>query len=160
MEDNSLLSRLEAIRARFDEVEKLLSDPAVIGDMNRFRKLNKEYKDLQSVVEAHSQYRTTLLNIREAREILKSENDPAFREMAQEELNEAETRQVSLEEEIRILLIPKDPEDDKNAVLEIRAGTGGDEAGLFVRDLYRMYSIYAQEKAWNQKNNAKYILDI
>ena len=148
MEDNSLLSRLEAIRARFDEVEKLLSDPAVIGDMNRFRKLNKEYKDLQSVVEAHSQYRTTLLNIREAREILKSENDPAFREMAQEELNEAETRQVSLEEEIRILLIQKDPEDDKNAVLEIRAGTGGDEASIFAGDLFRMYTRYIQNQGW------------
>jgi peptide chain release factor 1 len=148
MEDNSLLSRLEAIRARFDEVEKLLSDPSVIGDMNRFRKLNKEYKDLQPVVEAHSQYRTTLLNIREAREILKSENDPAFREMAQEELNEAETRQTSLEEEIRILLIPKDPEDDKNAVLEIRAGTGGDEASIFAGDLARMYQRYCENKGW------------
>jgi peptide chain release factor 1 len=148
MEDNSLLSRLEAIRARFDEVEKLLSDPAVIGDMNRFRKLNKEYKDLQSVVEAHTQYRTTLLNIREAREILKSENDPAFREMAQEELNEAEARQTSLEEEIRILLIPKDPEDDKNAVLEIRAGTGGDEASIFAGDLARMYQRYCENKGW------------
>lgn len=143
-----MLSRLEAIRARFDEVEKLLSDPAVIGDMNRFRKLNKEYKDLQSVVEAHSQYRTTLLNIREAREILKSENDPAFREMAQEELNEAEARQTSLEEEIRILLIPKDPEDDKNAVLEIRAGTGGDEASIFAGDLARMYQRYCENKGW------------
>lgn len=148
MEDNSLLSRLEAIRARFDEVEKLLSDPSVIGDMNRFRKLNKEYKDLQPVVEAHSQYRTTLLNIREAREILKSESDPAFREMAQEELNEAETRQTSLEEEIRILLIPKDPEDDKNAVLEIRAGTGGDEASIFAGDLARMYQRYCENKGW------------
>lgn len=148
MEDNSLLSRLEAIRARFDEVEKLLSEPAVIGDMNRFRKLNKEYKDLQSVVEAHTQYRTTLLNIREAREILKSENDPAFREMAQEELNEAEARQTSLEEEIRILLIPKDPEDDKNAVLEIRAGTGGDEASIFAGDLARMYQRYCENKGW------------
>lgn len=148
MEDNSLLSRLEAIRARFDEVEKLLSDPSVIGDMNRFRKLNKEYKDLQPVVEAHSQYRTTLLNIREAREILKSESDPAFREMAQEELNESETRQTSLEEEIRILLIPKDPEDDKNAVLEIRAGTGGDEASIFAGDLARMYQRYCENKGW------------
>lgn len=148
MEDNSLLSRLEAIRARFDEVEKLLSDPSVIGDMNRFRKLNKEYKDLQPVVEAHTQYRTTLLNIREAREILKSESDPAFREMAQEELNESETRQTSLEEEIRILLIPKDPEDDKNAVLEIRAGTGGDEASIFAGDLARMYQRYCENKGW------------
>ncbi len=148
MEENSLLSRLEAIRARFEEVEKLISDPSVISDMNRFRKLNKEYKDLQSVVEAHTIYRSTLLNIREAREILKSESDPAFREMAQEELNEAEKRQVSLEEEIRILLIPKDPEDDKNAVLEIRAGTGGDEAAIFAGDLARMYQRYCENKGW------------
>lgn len=148
MEDNSLLSRLEAIRARFDEVEKLLSDPSVICDMNRFRKLNKEYKDLQSVVEAHTQYRTTLLNIREAREILKSESDAAFREMAQDELNEAESRQASLEEEIRILLIPKDPEDDKNAVLEVRSGTGGDEAAIFAGDIARMYQRYCENKGW------------
>jgi peptide chain release factor 1 len=148
MEDNSLLSRLEAIRARFDEVEKLLSDPSVISDMNRFRKLNKEYKDLQSVVEAHTQYRTTLLNIREAREILKSESDAAFREMAQDELNEAEGRQASLEEEIRILLIPKDPEDDKNAVLEVRSGTGGDEAAIFAGDIARMYQRYCENKGW------------
>ncbi len=148
MEENSLLSRLEAIRARFEEVEKLISDPSVISDMNRFRKLNKEYKDLQSVVEAHTIYRSTLLNIREAREILKSESDPAFREMAQDELNEAEKRQVSLEEEIRILLIPKDPEDDKNAVLEIRAGTGGDEAAIFAGDLARMYQRYCENKGW------------
>jgi peptide chain release factor 1 len=148
MEENSLLSRLEAIRARFEEVEKLISDPSVISDMNRFRKLNKEYKDLQSVVEAHTIYRSTLLNIREAREILKSESDPAFREMAQDELNEAEKRQVSLEEEIRILLIPKDPEDDKNAVLEIRAGTGGDEASIFAGDLARMYQRYCENKGW------------
>jgi peptide chain release factor 1 len=129
-------------------VEKLISDPSVISDMNRFRKLNKEYKDLQSVVEAHTIYRSTLLNIREAREILKSESDPAFREMAQEELNEAEKRQVSLEEEIRILLIPKDPEDDKNAVLEIRAGTGGDEAAIFAGDLARMYQRFCENKGW------------
>lgn len=148
MEDNSLLNRLEAIRARFDEVEKLLSDPSVISDMNRFRKLNKEYKDLQSVVEAHTQYRTTLLNIREAREILKSESDAAFREMAQDELNEAEGRQASLEEEIRILLIPKDPEDDKNAVLEVRSGTGGDEAAIFAGDIARMYQRYCENKGW------------
>ncbi len=148
MEDNSLLSRLEAIRARFDEVEKLLSDPSVISDMYRFRKLNKEYKDLQSVVEAHTQYRTTLLNIREAREILKSESDAAFREMAQDELNEAEGRQTSLEEEIRILLIPKDPEDDKNAVLEVRSGTGGDEAAIFAGDIARMYQRYCENKGW------------
>jgi peptide chain release factor 1 len=148
MEENSLLSRLEAIRARFEEVEKLISDPSVISDMNRFRKLNKEYKDLQSVVEAHTIYRSTLLNIREAREILKSESDPAFREMAQEELNEAEKRQVTLEEEIRILLIPKDPEDDKNAVLEIRAGTGGDEAAIFAGDLARMYQRFCENKGW------------
>jgi peptide chain release factor 1 len=148
MEENSLLSRLEAIRARFEEVEKLISDPSVISDMNRFRKLNKEYKDLQSVVEAHTIYRSTLLNIREAREILKSESDPAFREMAQDELNEAEKRQVTLEEEIRILLIPKDPEDDKNAVLEIRAGTGGDEAAIFAGDLARMYQRFCENKGW------------
>lgn len=148
MEDNSLIARLDAINARYAEVELLLSDPSVIGDMNRFRKLNKEYKDLQPITEARLKYRSALDSIREAREILKNESDAAFRDLAQEELNESEQRKLELEEEIRILLIPKDPEDDKNAVLEIRAGTGGDEASIFAGDLTRMYQRYCEGKGW------------
>jgi peptide chain release factor 1 len=148
VEDNSLIARLDAINARYAEVELLLSDPSVIGDMNRFRKLNKEYKDLQPITEARFKYRSALDSIREAREILKNESDAAFRDLAQEELNESEQRKLELEEEIRILLIPKDPEDDKNAVLEIRAGTGGDEASIFAGDLTRMYQRYCEGKGW------------
>ncbi len=148
MEDNSLIARLDAIHARYAEVELLLSDPSVIGDMNRFRKLNKEYKDLQPITEARVKYRSAIDSIREAKEILKNESDAAFRELAQEELNESEQKKLELEEEIRILLIPKDPEDDKNAVLEIRAGTGGDEASIFAGDLTRMYQRYCEGKGW------------
>ena len=148
MEDNSLIARLDAINARYAEVELLLSDPSVIGDMNRFRKLNKEYKDLQPITEARLKYRSAIDSIREAKEILKNESDAAFREMAQEELNESEQKKLELEEEIRILLIPKDPEDDKNAVLEVRAGTGGDEASIFAGDLTRMYQRYCEGKGW------------
>ena len=148
MEDNSLIARLDAIVARYSEVELLLSDPSVIGDMNRFRKLNKEYKDLQPITEARLKYRGTIDSIREAKEILKNESDAAFREMAQEELNDSEQKKLELEEEIRILLIPKDPEDDKNAVLEIRSGTGGDEASIFAGDLTRMYQRYCEGKGW------------
>jgi peptide chain release factor 1 len=148
VEDNSLIARLDAIQARYAEVELLLSDPSVIGDMNRFRKLNKEYKDLQPITEARVKYKRTLDSIREAKEILKNESDAAFRDLAQEELNDSEQKKLDLEEEIRILLIPKDPEDDKNAVLEIRAGTGGDEASIFAGDLTRMYQRYCEGKGW------------
>ena len=148
MEDNSLIARLDAINARYAEVELLLSDPSVIGDMNRFRKLNKEYKDLQPITEARLKYRSAIDSIREAKEILKNESDAAFREMAQDELNDSEQKKLDLEEEIRILLIPKDPEDDKNAVLEVRAGTGGDEASIFAGDLTRMYQRYCEGKGW------------
>ena len=148
MEENSLIVRLDAIHARYAEVELLLSDPSVIGDMNRFRKLNKEYKDLQPITEARFKYRSAIDSIREAKEILRNESDAAFREMAQEELNDSEQKKLDLEEEIRILLIPKDPEDDKNAVLEVRAGTGGDEASIFAGDLTRMYQRYCEGKGW------------
>jgi peptide chain release factor 1 len=148
VEENSLIVRLDAIHARYAEVELLLSDPSVIGDMNRFRKLNKEYKDLQPITEARLKYRSAIDSIREAKEILRSESDAAFREMAQDELNDSEQKKLDLEEEIRILLIPKDPEDDKNAVLEVRAGTGGDEASIFAGDLTRMYQRYCEGKGW------------
>jgi peptide chain release factor 1 len=148
MEETSLLERLSAIVARYQEVELLLSDPSVISDMSRFKKLNKEYKDLLPLVEVKTKYQGVMDSIREAKEILRNESDAAFREMAQEELDASEQMKVTLEEEIRILLIPKDPEDDKNAVLEIRAGTGGDEASIFAGDLTRMYQRYCENKGW------------
>ncbi len=148
MEENTLLERLNAIHARFQEVEKLLSDPAVIADMKRFSKLNKEYKDLGPVVDARNQYSNTLISIQEARQIIATEKDQAFIDMAREELELSEQRKIELEEEVRLLLIPKDPEDDKNAQLEIRAGTGGDEASIFAGDLARMYQRYCDSKGW------------
>jgi peptide chain release factor 1 len=148
MEDNRLLERLNAIRARYEEVEKLLSDPSVISDMKRFSKLNKEYKDLGPIVDARNRYADTLNAIAGAREILRVEKDPDFLEMAKEELVASEARQIELEEEIRLLLIPKDPEDDKNVQLEIRAGTGGDEASIFAGDLARMYQRFCENRGW------------
>ena len=148
MEDNTLLPRLEAIRARYDEVEILISDPSVISDMTRFKRLNKEYKDLQAVVEAGTRYRKIFDDLRSANELMYAESDEAFRAMAKEEITLLEIEQRELEESIRLLLIPKDPEDIKNAVLEIRAGTGGDEASIFAGDLARMYMKFCENKGW------------
>jgi peptide chain release factor 1 len=148
MEDNTLLPRLEAIRARYEEVEMLISDPSVISDMTRFKRLNKEYKDLQAVVEAGTRYRKIFDDLRSANELMYAESDEAFRAMAKEEITLLEIEQSELEESIRLLLIPKDPEDIKNAVLEIRAGTGGDEASIFAGDLARMYMKFCENKGW------------
>jgi peptide chain release factor 1 len=125
-----------------------LNDPTVMGDMKRYVKLSKDYKDLEAVVEAFGKYKNITANIANAREILKKEKDEDFREMAREELDSLLEEQEKLEEDIRIMLIPKDPQDDKNAILEIRAGTGGDEASIFAGDLYRMYAKYCENKGW------------
>jgi len=148
MEDNTLLPRLEAIVGRFEEVELSLSDPAVVSDMSRFKKLNKEYKDLQALVNAYHTYRSVLTNIDSAKEVLYSEEDDDFKQMARQELDEMLVKKEALEEEVRIMLIPKDPEDERNAVLEIRAGTGGDEASIFAGDLARMYQRFCEGKGW------------
>ena len=143
-----ILTRLEGVKARFDEVAQLITDPAVISDMDRYVKLNKEYKQLEPVIEAYVAYRDLLSNIRSAREILADEKDEELKEMAKEEL-ESYNQQVSpLEEEIKLLLLPKDPEDDKNAIVEIRAGTGGDEASIFAGDIYRMYVKFFESRKW------------
>ncbi len=142
-----LLEKLEAIKERHDEVAKLIADPEVIADMKRYIKLSKEYKDLEPIVEAKKTYKNVLDNISSAREILGKEKDPEFKEMARVELDELQDKKEALEEEIRLLLIPKDPQDDKNAIVEIRAGTGGDEAAIFAGDLYRMYSKFASRKS-------------
>ena len=143
-----MLDKLEAIKTRYDEVAELIVQPDVIADMKRYVQLNKEYKDLQPLVEAHKVYKTTLSNIEEAREVMANEKDLEMKEMAKMELEELEPKLESLEEEIKVLLIPKDPEDAKNAVVEIRAGTGGDEASIFAGDLYRMYVKYVEGKGW------------
>ncbi len=148
MEENELQRKLQAIKARYAEVELSLSDPKVIGDMSRFKRMNKEYKDLQLVVEASNEYDQIISRYRSAKEVINSDEDEDFRLMAKEELEEMEIEKEKLEEVIRILLIPKDPEDSKDAVLEIRAGTGGDEASIFAGDLARMYMKFCENRGW------------
>ena len=148
MADSSLLSRLDGIEARFEEVSTLITDPSVIADMKRYVRLTKEYKDLEKLTSATRLYRQLLGNIKEAREVLDTENDEDLRTMAKEELDTATSRLPELEEEIKLLLIPADPEDGKNAIVEIRGGTGGDEAAIFAGDLFKMYSKYCESKGW------------
>ena len=149
MADSSLLSRLDGIDARFEEVSTLITDPNVIADMKRYVRLTKEYKELEKLTNATRRYKNLLGNIQEAREILETENDDDMRAMAKDELDNANAELPILEEEIKLLLIPADPEDGKNAILEIRGGTGGDEAAIFAGDLFKMYSKYCESKGWN-----------
>jgi peptide chain release factor 1 len=143
-----MLDKLEAIHIRFEELGKQLTDPSVISDVKRFIKINKEYKDLEPLMEAYGKYRKLTDDIRSAKDMLVNEKDPEFREMAREELNRSETELTALQEEIRLMMIPKDPEDASDAIMEIRAGTGGDEAALFAGDLWRMYTRYCEKKGW------------
>ena len=140
-----MLDKLDAIKNRFDEVSELIVDPNIISDMKQYIQLNKEYKDLQPIIEAYQQYKNILSNIKNAKEMLK---DDEMKEIAKMELDELTPKQEELEEEIKVLLIPKDPADSKNAVVEIRAGAGGDEASIFTGDLHRLYSNYASSKGW------------
>ncbi|MCM1077354.1 MAG: peptide chain release factor 1 [Bacteroides sp.] len=149
MAENTLLSRLDGIEARFEEVGTLITDPSVIQDMKRYVRLTKEYKDLERLTTVTRNYRSLLANVEEAREVLAAETDQELREMAKEELDEATAAIPALEEEIKLLLIPSDPEDAKNAIVEIRGGTGGDEAAIFAGDLYKMYVKYCESKGWN-----------
>ena len=148
LENNELLDRLEGLVSRYEEVGTLITDPSVIADQKRYVKLTKEYKDLGAIVKKRAEYVQTLTTIEDAKEMLVSEDDPDIKEMAREELSAAQERTPQLEEEIKLLLIPADPEDDKNVIMEIRGGTGGDEAALFAGDLFRMYSKYCETKGW------------
>ena len=143
-----LLDRLEGLVSRYEEVSTLITDPAVIADQKRYVKLTKEYKDLGRIVEARKEYVGLLQNIEDAKEMMAAEEDAETKDMLRQELNESEARIPELEEEIKLLLIPADPEDDKNVIMEIRGGTGGDEAALFAGDLFRMYSKYIETKGW------------
>jgi peptide chain release factor 1 len=143
-----LLKKLEAINYRFIEVGTLIVDPDIISDMDRYVKLNKEYRDLEEIVAVYHAYKNVLDNISSSKELLAIESDPEMREMAKMEIDDLESQRPELEEKIKILLIPKDPEDDKNAILELRAGTGGDEACIFVEDIFRMYTLYFKEMGW------------
>ena len=144
----SLLDKLDGLEARFQEVSLLITDPSVIADMKRFVKLNREYRDLEPVVAARKEYMQLQNNIAEARELMATESDPEMRQMARDELDAASERLPRLEEEIKQMLIPADPQDDKDVIMEIRGGTGGDEAALFAGDLFRMYSKYCESKGW------------
>ncbi|NDW19273.1 peptide chain release factor 1 [Dysgonomonas sp. 216] len=148
MSQMSLLEKLNALVVRFEEISTLITDPSVISDMKRFVKLNKEYRDLEKIVEARNEYEQVLTSIKEAKNILENESDEELREIAKEELESATERLPNLEEEIKILLVPSDPQDGKNAIVEIRGGTGGDEAAIFAGDLYRMYTKYCETKGW------------
>ncbi len=140
-----MLEKIEEIERRFQELEALLSDPAVIGNQTEFRKFSREHADIAPLVDAYRQHRKVLAEIEGNRELLA---DPDMKEMAEEELKGLETRQEQLENEIKLLLLPKDPNDSRNVILEIRAGTGGDESALFAGDLFRMYSRFAEKNRW------------
>ncbi|NDH68545.1 MAG: peptide chain release factor 1 [Gammaproteobacteria bacterium] len=143
-----MLDKLEAIYQRSKQVEDMLSQPDILADMKRYTQMNREYKSLQPLVNKYFEYKNLIGNIENAREILKNEKDADLRDMAKMELDELDPLVAPMEEEVRILLIPKDPEDDKNAVVEIRGGTGGDEASLFAGELFRMYERYCDKRGW------------
>jgi len=153
MANNMILERLEGVKQRFIEVGDLLTQPDVLSDMERYIKLNKEYKDLQPIIESYERYKLALSNITSTKELLSSEKDEEMREMAKVELEQLNSGIPGMEEEIKMLLIPVDPEDEKNAVMEIRAGSGGDEASIFAGDLFRMYSKYYESRGWKVEVN-------
>jgi peptide chain release factor 1 len=148
MSKNMFLDKLAAIKIRFDEISQQITDPNVMSDMKRYVKLNKEYKDLQPLIEAYHELKNITGNIDSSKEIIATESDDELKQMAREELEGLNKRLPELEEEIKLLLIPKDPEDSKNAIVEIRAGTGGDEASIFAGDLARMYLKFCEVKGW------------
>lgn len=143
-----MLNRLDAVKDRFLYLQDQLSDPTTVSDMDRFMKLNKEFRKLEPIIATVEQYRKLKDSIAEAKEIISSENDSELIQMAKEEIKEAEEQLPDLEDKVRLMLIPKDPEDERDAVLEIRSGTGGDEASIFAGDLMRMYERYFQSKGW------------
>ncbi|MFT4643533.1 MAG: peptide chain release factor 1, partial [Candidatus Azotimanducaceae bacterium] len=143
-----MLDKLHIIKQRFDEVSDLIIQPDIITDQKRYVRLNREYKDLSAMVEKINEYEVLLNNIEEAKEIIADGSDPEMTEMAKMEIDEANAGIPKLEDDIKFMLIPKDPEDTKNALVELRAGTGGDEASIFAGDLFRMYSKYCSDKGW------------
>ena len=143
----SVYNKLETLVERYEEVQALLSDPSVISDQNRFRALSKEYSELEEIVKTFLNYKETQDDLASAEEMLK-DSDPEMREMAQEEYKEAKAQILVIEDQIQVLMLPKDPRDNNNVFVEVRAGTGGDEAAIFAGDLFRMYSRFAENKKW------------
>jgi len=150
-ETSTLLEKLNGLVARFEEVSTLITDPSVIADQQRYVRLTKEYKELEELMSARREYADLLGNLAESKHLLMTEDDAEMKEMAREEVAACEQRIPELEETIKLLLVPKDPEDSKNAILEIRGGTGGDEAALFAGDLFRMYAKYCEAKGWKME---------
>jgi peptide chain release factor 1 len=151
MSKNLILDKLEGVKQRFEEVGRLLTEPDVMNDMKKYIQLNKEYKELRPVIGAYMNYKNTLSNIDSAKSILADEKDEEMREMAKAELDDLSSKVDDMEERLKILLLPTDPQDNKNAILEIRAGTGGDEASIFAGDLFRMYSKFCEQKGWKME---------
>lgn len=151
MADKLMIDKLEGVRKRFEEVKRLISDPSVMSDMDKYIKLNKEFKELSPIIAAFEEYMLVLSNIDDARRMLNVEKDEEMREMAKQELDDLLQKVDPFEEEIRLMLIPKDPEDEKSAILEIRAGSGGDEASIFAGDLFRMYSKFCEIQGWRME---------
>ncbi|MCX6181530.1 MAG: peptide chain release factor 1 [Bacteroidetes bacterium] len=143
-----LIGKLHSIKLRYDEVGEQLTVPDTISDQKRYTQYSKEYKELKPLVDAYEEFKNVLDNIDSSKELLKTETDPDFIEMAKGELYELEQKRSQMEEDIKVMLIPKDPEDNKNAIIELRAGTGGDEACIFVEDVYRMYTMFFKNKGW------------
>ena len=148
MTEQIILNKLSGIKEKFDSIEKQLSDQEVIKDQKKFIQLNREYHNLQPIVRAYEEYKNILNQLQSAKEILREESDEEMKQMAKEEIEELTRKKAEMEEQIRVLLLPKDPEDSKNAIVEIRAGTGGEEAALFAADLFRMYSKFCEKKGW------------
>lgn len=151
MSDNGMIEKLDAIRQRFHEVNDLIIQPDVIADQRRYVQLNREYKELKPIVDIREEYVRLTSNLEEAKSLLENEKDPELKEMAKMEMEESGPKLEELQEKIKWMLIPKDPEDAKNAVVEIRAGTGGDEASIFAGDLYKMYTRFADERGWKHE---------
>ena len=143
-----MLEKLQIVKNRFDEVSDLIIQPEIISDQKQYIQLNKEYKDLRALMDKREQYLLATERVSEAEEILADGSDDEMVEMAKLQMDEAKGKIEKLEEEIKFMLIPKDPEDSKNAVVEVRAGTGGDEASIFAGDLHRMYTKYCENKGW------------
>jgi peptide chain release factor 1 len=145
---SSIVEKLEAIKARFDDLGVALTNPEIVSDNTRFSQVSKEYRKLEKIVVVYKSYRICVDSLDFAREVLETESDEELRSMAKEDLEKLEVQKNELEEEMRKLLIPKDPQDEKNAILEVRAGTGGDEASIFAGDLMRMYLRYCERRGW------------
>ena len=155
MSDNSLLAKVKGLQGKFENLSQQISDPAVMGDMKRYIQLNKEYKELEPIIEAGRKYEQMVANLADAKDILQNEKDEELRDMAKEEIATLEEELPVMEENIKLLLIPSDPQDSKNAIVEIRAGAGGDEASIFAGDLFRMYTKFAEKKGWKMEINSQ-----